>query len=154
MKINNTESIKNIISIFNQVVKFSGIIFTAVFLYALFLDRPYLSYPELPMRVIGTTFHAGDVVPVEVYRCNSAIEPRTFMSSRALVNVLTQLPVEPVVSLIEAKPGCAERFINVSNRIPVNTPPGIYHYAGRSEINGLLRTFDVIWATQDFEVLP
>ena len=153
MKI-TTEFIKKLLLVFNQIVQFSGVIFAAVFIYALFLERPYLSYPTLPMRVIGTTFQAGDMVPIEVQRCNSAVEEKTFLSSRALVNVVTNLPVEPKMSLIEAKPGCTDKFTNASVRIPIDTPPGIYHYAGRSDINGLLRTFDVNWYTQDFEVRP
>ena len=154
MKINTIEVIEKMLVGFNGVVRFVGVVFMLVFLYAMFLERPYLSYPSHPMRVIGTTFHAGDMVPVEVQRCNNSFEQKTFMSSRALVNVLTQLPVEAAVSLIEAKPGCTEKFINAASRIPLGTPPGIYHYTGRSDINGLLRTFDVTWVTQEFEVKP
>ena len=153
MKI-TTEAIKKLLAGFNEVVKVAVLIFVSTMFYAMFLEQPYLSYPNMPMRVIGSTFHVGDVVPVEFQRCNSDPEAKSFLSSRALINTITRVPEIPILTFIEAKPGCTEIEISALNVIPAGTKPGIYHYGGRSDINGLLRTFDVRWYTQDFEVVP
>lgn len=153
MKLNTTEGITHLLRAFNGLVQIGVLLFTGIFLYAIVFEQPYLSYPNLPMQTVGRTFQAGDVVPIVMQRCNNSSEAKTFVSSHALMNILTHRPTLPTLNLIEAKPGCTSVFINTGNRLPIDTPPGVYHYAGRSEVNGILRTFDVIWSTQDFEVV-
>lgn len=122
--------------------------------YVLFLDRPYLSYPNTPFPTIGATFHAGDVVPIEVVRCNRSSEAKTLIGIKALVNVTRPAPTTPTASLVTAAPGCTAPFVITVNRLPSDTPPGVYRYVGKSDVSGVLRTFEVNWATQNFEVLP
>jgi hypothetical protein len=127
---------------------------TATAFYAVVLDQPYLSYPTNPMPTVGDTFKAGDVVPITIVRCNNSGQAKALVGSKALVNVTHPAAVEPVLILINAEPGCTTPFVSTNNRLPDDLAPGIYRYVGNVPVNGFLRTFEVQWQTQEFEVTP
>lgn len=117
-------------------------------------DKSWLTYPNMPLPVLRTTVHAGEVVPLSVRRCNSGDTTRTYIISHSLVAIDGSQPevVLPPITA-SAKRGCStvESRINI---VPLSTPPGVYRIDGTTEINGWVRNFSLLWYSEPFKVVP
>lgn len=119
-----------------------------------FLERPYLSYGNLPFPVLTPRVKPGEPVLLEVLRCNSDDRQRVYGMGRTLVPLDSRGPsyVLPA-GAASIDPGC-NTSVSAVNVIPLGVPPGRYYVQGSAEINGSLRTFVLHWASQPFEVIP
>ena len=126
---------------------------TAVGSYLAVFEGPFLSYPNLPFKVLGPA-RPGESVRLLVTRCNSSGEPLDYELSHWIRNVIT---AEPAVILpagrVPLNPGC-ETVISAANVIPAGTLPGHYVVGGMGIVKGTLRTFRVPWYSEPFEVMP
>lgn len=134
-----------------------GMMFAAVSLliYFLYFEEPWLSYGNIPFPILKTPVHFGEVAPMTVVRCNSSDRPHTYTLSYSIENLDTGhfTAVPPVI--VMAEPGChaATSLANVLPESSPEVPPGHYRTVGLSEVNGTLKTFEVEWYSQPFEVI-
>lgn len=129
------------------------IVFASGF-YVLFLEKSYLSYPKMPFPVQVATLRPGDFIPMEITRCNSDKIDHSYNVARAIREVHTGkiVPMDPFYSLIPA--GCSTALPSRVHRVPLDTEPGRYEFYGGAETHGIVRIFDVIFRSQQFDVLP
>ena len=120
--------------------------------YLAIFEGPFLSYPSLPFKVLGSA-RPGESVRLLVTRCNSSSEPLDYELSHWLKNIDA---ADPAVILpagrVPLNPGC-ETVISAANVIPVGTPPGRYVVGGMGVVKGTLRTFRVPWYSEPFDVV-
>ena len=121
-------------------------------LYVTFLERPYLYYPHLPFKVIGKDFHAGDVVPIIVNRCNRDKVTHSYIVSHSLRNVATNNFILLPPTYVSLEPGCASP-VGRLNRLPGDLPLGEYEIIGGASPHGTLRTFELTWGSEIFKVI-
>lgn len=120
-------------------------------LYFFVLEKPWLTYENIPFPPTIETVHPGDVMPLQVVRCNHDLVSHTYNLSHSLYEVNTHVyTLLPGVSAM-ISPGCADS-ISQLNRVPENTPPGRYILFGASEIDGTMRKFSVDWHSQEFNI--
>ena len=122
--------------------------------YLWFFEPPFLSYQGLPFQVEGPA-RPGESVRLIVTRCNRSSKPRDYNLSHWLQNIDTDdspvaLPAGPVPPM---RPGC-KTGRSAMNVIPAGTAPGRYRIGGTGLVAGTLRTFEVEWYSETFEVLP
>lgn len=119
-----------------------------------YMEPPYLSYPNLPFPVVSKTVRPGDTVFIEVQRCNSSSIRRGYITGRSLVPVDTrELQVELVSVATTILPGC-HKAISALSVVPGGTLPGRYYLDGVAEIAGTVRKHVVEWRSEPFEVVP
>ena len=125
----------------------------SVLLYIIWFEKPYLSYTGGDFVVMKSQLNAGDKLPMIVERCNSDKIPRSYSVSRALreVNTGNIIPMDPFYSL--AMPGCNTAHPSLVHKIPIDTPPGRYVFFGGAEVHGTVRTFDINFKSQQFDVV-
>lgn len=137
-----------------------------VLLYSLFFEAPYLSYPDLPLEVMGKPgpegfpiIHPGEVVPIFVNRCNSSGHSHTYTIARSLENLDSLQTIVLPESLVPIKRGCSGSP-SLANRVPrelfagIPFPPGRYRIVGLSSVQGTFKTFLVPWSSSEFHVAP
>lgn len=117
------------------------------------IEKPFLSYGNLPFPVLTSHIKPGQAVQLEVLRCNSDDRSRVYIIARTLV------PVDPSRSpyvlpsgSASISPGCTTS-VSAVNVIPLGVPPGRYWIQGSAEVNGSIRTFVVGWRSNPFEVV-
>lgn len=118
--------------------------------YYAFLEPPFLSYGNLPFPVLTPRVKDGNVVLLDVSRCNSDTKIRIYVVAHSLVGetMTILLPALPT----SIRPGCSQSFSAI-NVVPLNTPPGTYHIEGYAEVQGTLRTSSIAWRSESFEVV-
>lgn len=123
--------------------------------YAYFFAAPALSYANWPFPVVSKgPIRAGDVVPLEVVRCNNSKELLTYGVTRTLQNMeqtKTFLLEGPAVQQTALDPGC-NKAVSLFNRLPKDTPPGLYRIFGTGTIKGQSRDYHVVWYSMPFTV--
>lgn len=130
----------------------AGVIFLALVLYlwASRFEAPFLYYQNLPFPVMATV-HAGDVVQLQVERCNSDSITHKYRTTRKLTNAETgKDDLLPDVE-VEIKPGC-HRSTSKVNEIPPTTTPGTYIVGGIAEVEGRFRRHQIPWYSEPFQV--
>lgn len=133
------------------VVTFLVALLMAFGLWAYFLQRPTLSYPQ-PQLLVKREPKAGEPVTLIVERCNSSGDRQVYLISRRLVR-LDKKQRDKILetSPVDVPPGCSTAESN-ANVIPVGTVPGQYMVAGISIVPGIGRTFLVEWHSAPFQV--
>ena len=121
-------------------------------LYVTFIERPYLYYPNLPFKVVGQDFHAGEVVPIIVDRCNRDNVTHSYPVSHSLRNVNTNDFILLPPAYVSLEPGCSSPEGRL-NRLPYDLPPGEYEIIGGASPHGTLRTFEMTWKSEQFKVI-
>lgn len=121
-----------------------------LYLWASFLEKPWLEYKAMPWEVLPPV-KPGEMVPVVVIRCNHTNERRTYRITRNLVNVDTGLQYVLPSSESDIEPGC-HRSVSKLSAVPPNVPDGTYVLSGIGHAQGRLKVHDVPWTTQRFEV--
>lgn len=119
----------------------------------LFFEPPYLTYTNLPFPTLVREIRAGEVMPLQVIRCNNDDQTHNYVIAHSLENLDTHAyTLLPMVQL-NISPGCHPGTSTI-NRVPPDTPTGRYRVFGTAEIRGLLKTHIVEWYSQEFAVLP
>jgi hypothetical protein len=133
------------------VLSVLGIVFsTGIFF--LFFDKPYLTYKNLPFPAITQVVHAGDVVILDIIRCNADKQTHVYNTTHSLVEVKKEVyTILPDVR-VKLEHGCTQGKSEV-NRTPINLPAGRYKVIGTAEVPGLLRMHQVDWFSQEFDVV-
>ena len=140
--------------IFNGMVYGGFIVGVLLICYFGLIERPYLSYANLPLPVLSPTVKPGEAVRLLVKRCNTEDGPRAYNVARTLVPLYGDgngLPYVIPASAATVLPGCTtvESQLNV---IPAGVPPGRYYIDGVAEVRGTFRSFVVGWQSQPFDV--
>jgi len=127
---------------------------SGVMTYALVLEKPWLSYTNIPFPAAQRkTYKPGEVVQLIVARCNSSNDVRVYRITHSLQRL--DEPGWYVLPADEANmaPGC--RAVTSSlNKIPLETVPGHYRVVGAGIVQGMIRDHVVPWASQSFYVTP
>ena len=121
-----------------------------IFVWANYIEKPYLSYENLPFQVM-TKPKAGEVVELLVERCNRSKKAESYNTTRSLLNVTTKVPITLPDSRVTIEPGCF-RGVSKLNKLPEKTPPGTYKLTGTALIQGSILRFEVPWYSEPFEI--
>ena len=125
----------------------------ANYTYYRFFEPPWLSYTQLPLKVMTPSVKPGERVLLTVVRCNSDMRTRTYTLSHLLVPTDKRMRVVVLdATSAQISPGCTEGISPV-NLVPVGTPAGEYHVEGISEVAGTITTFLVGWRSESFKVV-
>ena len=123
-----------------------GVSIYAVNMYSTYVEKPFLSYENLPFPITKTAF-PGEQVEFVVVRCNSSKELKRLVSTRALVpEDITMQTITFDFVFVNVSPGCSAP-IKLPLTIPHGTDPGFYRYVGKSAIKGLVSEHEVSWNT-------
>jgi hypothetical protein len=117
-------------------------------------EKPYLSYPQLPFPVEVRSVKRGDIIPIDIVRCNSDSVAHSYSVSRALRNVDGSnrlVPMESIYSLIP--PGCHKAMPSPVHRVPLCTPLGRYQFFGGAIVQGKTHPFEVTFMSAEFDVI-
>jgi hypothetical protein len=118
-----------------------------------YIDKPYLTYNNLPFPTLLQQVRAGEVIPLRVERCNSDSEPHTYNTTHAVEEIDKHTyTIMPDVRIL-ISPGCTSST-SLVNRLPPNLPPGRYRVFGTAEVHGVIRMHNVEWHSQPFQVVP
>lgn len=125
-----------------------------VLLYLTVVEKPYLSYPVLPIPVVNKAVYPGDILQIKVTRCNASNSRKAYTTTRFLDNTGDdqEVLVFELVGVV-SPPGCTTS-ISRAHRIPESTAAGEYQLTGVATVNGMIRNFFVEWYTEPFRVLP
>lgn len=126
----------------------------AALCYAAFYSEPYMSYPQPLFPIVGEqrTFHPGEIVKLQVARCNADSVTHSYSITHAIRGPdrdYTILP--PSAAMID--PGCTTgvSYINVLPASDLKS--GTYRLVGNTQIEGIFRQFAVYWESEPFEVI-
>lgn len=142
---------KNLIAFANSLLSLGVLLITASLFYVVFLERPYLSYGGKLITVINKTLMRGDAIPLKIVRCNSDDKMHSYLVYRSIVKMGSNLHYDIPERQTVILPGCHED-ITATSFVPLNAPLGFYQMVGTASVNGILRTFEVEWKTEIFEV--
>ena len=123
-------------------------------IYLRYFQPAFLSYPELPLKVEGPV-RPGEVVKLIVVRCNNSDRAQSYEVSRWFKCAGgSRLPVVlPAGRVPPIEPGCAPARSEL-NVAPIDTKPGWCKVGGFGIVKGTLRTIEVPWESEWFEVIP
>ena len=129
-----------------------GVTIYAVNMYSPYVEKPWLSYRNLPFPMTEQAYPGGKIEFV-VVRCNSSNEVKQIVSTRALVpEDTTMMSIVFDFVFVNVAPGCSPA-VTLSTNVPESTPPGFYRYVGKSKIKGLISEHEVDWNTTLLEVV-
>ena len=129
-----------------------GVTIYAVNMYSSYVEKPWLSYRNLPFPMTEQAYPGGKIEFV-VVRCNSSSEVKQIVSTRALVpEDITMMSIVFDFVFVNVAPGCSPA-VTLSTNVPESTPPGFYRYVGKSKIKGLISEHEVDWNTTLLEVV-
>lgn len=115
--------------------------------------EPWLYYQNRPFPLKAMQIYPGDVVPLEVERCNSTDENRTYRTTHNMRNEDTGI----VTMLPDAKadigPGC-HRANSRLNVVPLSIAPGRYTSFGTAVINMWFSDREIRWDSEVYVILP
>ena len=124
-----------------------GVSIYAVNMYSTYVEKPFLSYQNLPFPVTPVDAFPGEKIEFTVVRCNSSNELKRLVSTRALVpEDITMQTITFDFVFVNVAPGCSPP-IKLPLTIPHGTEPGFYRYVGKSAIKGLVSEHEVSWNT-------
>ena len=123
--------------------------------YFVFFETPYLKYTNLPLPILGSNIHPGDVIPIHVARCNSDKVAHVYTLSRTLEKVANNGNAREYVLMrdlkIRVEPGCSEAD-SLVHIAPPETPKGQWILIGTADIQGRLVHHTVEWYSVPFEI--
>ena len=126
----------------------------AIFAYLLWLEPPYLSYPDLPFKTV-TSVRAGEVVELVVKRCSTALTTRVYQLSHTLIDAETGETVAILPGTVASiSPGCHTQKSRVNVTPPDTKPWRLYRIDGYAEVPGTFKLNLVHWYSQNFWVYP
>ena len=129
-----------------------GVTIYAVNMYSSYVEKPFLSYKNLPFPITEQAYPGGKIEFV-VVRCNSSSEVKQLVSTRALVpEDITMMTIVFDFVFVNVAPGCSPA-VTLSTNVPESTPPGFYRYVGKSKIKGLISEHEVDWNTTLLQVV-
>lgn len=124
---------------------------TGAMFYVLFWEKAYLSYTNIPFESDHQELHPGDLVGLNVGRCNRDKIAHSYLVTNSLYEVNTKLfTLLPSVQLMVV-PGCTTAISRI-NTLPKALPPGQYKLFGTAEAHGTIRTFILDWQSETFNV--
>ena len=121
--------------------------------HAYHVEKPWLSYPNPVFPVLQKVVEPGQPVPLHVIRCNSDSTAHVYAIGRRLFND-THPEEKPVIlpgGYVPIDPGCTDETSH-ANVIPADQKDSLYHLEGLADIPGSLRSFNVPWKSEQFEV--
>ena len=130
-----------------------GVAIYAVNIYSSYLERPFLSYKNLPFPVTPEAVVPGQQISFVVVRCNSSHEIQQLVSTRALVpedSIMKAIIFDYI--FVNVEPGCTPPT-SLTATIPLGTAPGFYRIAGKSKVKGLAADHEVSWNTERIKVV-
>jgi len=138
-----------------QWVSYVGIIVLGVYFYR--YEQSYLTYPELPFKVLSPQVRPGEAVRLEVKRCSSASTEKVYSLTHAVYPFDVEDGKDRIMlpgTVVSVQPGCGTN-ISVVNIVPANTPPGLYYVAGMAstDTKSGFNSREVYWRSGTFEVI-
>lgn len=126
---------------------------SGMFTYLRFFEPAALVYRGLPFKVYGPA-RPGESVKMTVNRCNSSSKPLSYELSHYLINNETKkVTLLPPGRISAFAAGCST-VVSAANVIPMGTPPGKHYMVGGAAlVSGTMRTSEVEWYSEEFEVL-
>lgn len=121
------------------------------FFYVTFLEGPFLSYTQKTFIPLGGPFHPGDTVPLQVTRCNSDSRRHSYAVTHTLQSTRGGTPITLPEVYVQIEPGCKTAASRI-NILPKDLALGTYRIFGGGLVYGTVRTFDVEWSSDPFEV--
>lgn len=120
----------------------------------MFGEKSYLSYPVKPFPVAPGILRPGDIIPMKITRCNADNTAHSYQVARGMQEVTTGrlIPMESIYSLLLT--GCKTADPTLAHRIPLGTAPSRYRFYGGSVTHGILRTYEVTFESEPFDVYP
>lgn len=120
--------------------------------YVLFVEKPFLTYENLPFPPQLMVVKPGEPVPLKVVRCNSSRRTQDYLTTHTMVGIENKLMIVLPDVRVTLSPGCQEG-ISLLNRVPDNVPAGTYQLFGTAEVRGTVRTHYVNWSSEPFYVM-
>lgn len=121
--------------------------------WTLLANRPYLSYPELPLKVTAKQVRAGQAIPLRVARMSTSDGIEEYTISRGIKNLDNGAFTILKATKVPVPQGYSEGPSS-AHILPLETPPGRSKLVGTARIQGWLRVFLVPFESEEFEVLP
>jgi len=120
-----------------------------------YLEKPWLSYQNLPLDAINKTVIAGTSAVLLVERCNNTDEVQEYTLSRAIKDIKTgEIHTLKAIEKIPIPPGCTRDISGDVHVVPIGTPPGHYIFFGVATVGGTFGTqHKVVWYSEPFEVI-
>jgi len=145
----------NIQTTFNGLMRIAStlaVLGLAVYVWGQYFEKPYLTYKNLPFPSFTEQAKPGELVQIRVERCSTSNKPEKYRMTRTMRNEVTrEVSILPPIE-VGIAPGC-HRANSKLHFVPPSTPPGIYTLWGISTVGGYLRTHQIIWYSEPFEVL-
>ena len=121
-----------------------------IFIWANYIEKPYLSYGNLPFEVI-TKPRVGEVIELRVERCNSTNKTQSYNTTRAVLNLKTKEVITMADARVSIDSGC-HRGPSRLNKLPDKLPAGLYKISGVALVPGSVIRFEVPWYSEPFEI--
>ena len=127
----------------------------SLIIWAVYIEKPYLTYQNLPLDAINKTVIAGTSAVLLVERCNSTDEVQEYTLSRAIKNTKTgEIRTLKPIGRIPIPPGCTRDISGDVHVVPVDTQPGKYIFFGVATVGGTFGVqHQIAWYTEPFEVV-
>lgn len=122
------------------------------FLAERFIEIPALSYKNLPFPALLPQVMAGEIIPLQINRCNSSDENQNYNTTRTLENIVTHESYLLPESRTLIKPGC-DSVTSRFNLMPEDLPSGRYYLYGTAEVRGHAHLLIVDWRSPEFNVI-
>ena len=129
-----------------------AVLFMAMLGYLVFFEPPWLTYTNLPFRVLNSPVKVGTAIQMEVSRCSTARVSRVYGLARTLTSGTHAPSVVLPAGIASVEPGCS-LVVSAANIVPVGVPSGTYRLRGQGEIQGIVRTHSVEYESEEFEVV-
>lgn len=124
----------------------------SLFVYALFIERPVLTYANIPFPVTKSPIRAGDTIPIRIDLCVRGDDPITYIITRSIRNVETKTYYAIDDSVVYMESGCRS-ITSLASRVPPDAVPGHYVLAAVSLVDRSIGFYRVPWRSQVFEVV-
>lgn len=122
-------------------------------LWAEFIEQPWFNYRNLPFPTAARTFYPGDVVLLNVERCNHTAKTQSYNTTHNMRNEDTGISEMLPDRRIDIEPGCHPTLSRL-NTAPITTKPGTYTLWGTAVIQMRVGEREVPWNTETFQILP
>ena len=133
------------------VFTFLLLLLTGTYAYSTWLEKPYLSYANMPFPVFSRV-EPGQRLAVQVTRCSTSNVMESYKTTHGIRNEVTgQNTVLPSIN-VTIKPGCLNEISKI-NVVPEDAKPGFYSFYGVAHVKGLMTMHEVPWNSETFEVL-
>jgi hypothetical protein len=128
--------------------------FASVVGYFVFFEKPWLTYENLPFPIKIQPVFPGELIPIEVLRCNKSGKTQHYSIARSLENIKTgEFTTLPPIE-VNMKAGCdAEPQMSTAHYAPLLMKDGEYRLFGTSQIQGLIVTHMVEWTSINFKIV-